>query len=152
LSNHTSIEDADDSEGEQSTSDSQRSTNLEVWPRADHEYDLNNQVTRASQYQSKITRYQSRKRKQNFEGKRDGKRTNIEPADATEVELGSRSLEYSSLLEIRPGTDHNERHDQRPRRRPSQQTPGTTDDYQITASVSRATGPASSVRSRGEAL
>ena len=102
-SNHTSIGDADDSEGEQATSESQHSANLDVSYLADRSDNVSDQDARPSgqssgqtatssvQYRSNATRYQSRKRKHNFEGS-SVKHARIEAADATDVELGGRSL------------------------------------------------------------
>jgi hypothetical protein len=53
-------------------------------------------------YQPNTTRYQTRKRKHNFEGSRGSERTHVEPADATEAELGGRSLKCSGPVERRP--------------------------------------------------
>jgi hypothetical protein len=64
------------------------------------------------QYDSDTLAYLLRKRKHNCELGRELKRPHIEATDA-EVELGSRSLECSRPLELRLGTDQDERHSER---------------------------------------
>jgi hypothetical protein len=122
---YTYVEVADDCGSEQS-SGPQHSTNRDAWPPADHGDDLRDQDARPNsqsseqaatpliQYESDTTQDKPRKRQHNFEGSRDSKRPHIEAADATEVELGSRSLQCSKPFELRPGPNQNERHDQQP--------------------------------------
>ncbi|KAF8855966.1 hypothetical protein BDZ45DRAFT_745972 [Acephala macrosclerotiorum] len=124
-SKDTYVEAADDSESEQSVG-SQHSASLDGWPPADHGNDLHDQdarpndqpseqtATSLTQNESNISQYPSRKRKHNLERGRDSKRPHIEAADATEVELGSRSLQFSRSLELLLETDQDERHDQQP--------------------------------------
>jgi hypothetical protein len=118
--NHTYIENIDDSEPEQ-TGDG--SANLDVCPLTDESDDLRDQDARPDgqvsgqtaallKYQSDTTQNKPRKRQHNFEGSRDSKRIHIEAADATEVELESRSLQCSRPFEHRPGPNQNKRHDQ----------------------------------------
>jgi len=121
-SKYTYVEVVDDSESEES-SGSQHSANLDGWPPADHGDDQdacpNNQSSSEQtatliQYESDTSQYPSRKRKHNFERGRDSKRPYIKAADATEVEVGSRSLEFSESLELQLETDQDRRHDQQP--------------------------------------
>jgi len=78
LQNYTSTEDANDLESEPETGNSQHLENLD-------DSNLSVQV-------SCIHQYQSRKRKQNFEGRKDTKCTVIHPAEAIVTEPGSRSV------------------------------------------------------------
>ncbi|CZR53944.1 uncharacterized protein PAC_03827 [Phialocephala subalpina] len=62
--------------------------------------------------QSRLLQYPSRKRKHHFEREGDSKRPHIKATNVTEVELGSTSLECPRALELRLGTDQDERHGQ----------------------------------------
>ncbi|CZR65274.1 uncharacterized protein PAC_15174 [Phialocephala subalpina] len=92
LSNYTSIEDTDDSEGEPAILTVQRISTSGLEPIMSPTLVIGLLMP------------------ENFKGRRGGKRTNIEPADAIEVEQGRRSLECFEPLEIRPRTDHDEDH------------------------------------------
>jgi hypothetical protein len=116
-SKHAYVE-VDNCESEQS-SGSQHSSRPDGWPPADHGDDVHDQdghpnsqsSEQAATSESDASEYPSRKRKHHFERGRDSKRPHIDAADATEVDLRRKSLEYSRAVELRLGTDQDERHD-----------------------------------------
>jgi hypothetical protein len=140
-SKHTYVE-VDDC-GSEESSGSQHSSSPDGRPPADHGEDLHDQDTRPNsqsleqaatsliQYDSETSEYSSPKRKHPLERGRDSKRPHVEAADATEVDLGSKSLEYSRALEPRLGTDQDERHGQQSEiseaGRDGRPSPGTPD-------------------------
>ncbi|TAQ85912.1 hypothetical protein B7494_g5767 [Chlorociboria aeruginascens] len=109
-SEYTYVEAADDSESEQSVG-SQHLAILDSWPLADPSDNLYDQDACSNDQpseqtamsltlnESHISQYPSREHKHNLEQGRDSQHPYIEAADATMVELGSRSL--SILQEAR---------------------------------------------------
>jgi len=73
---------------------------------------VSGQTAALLKYQSDITQDTPRKRKHSFEGSRDSKRMHVEATDATEVELGSRSLQRSGPLGLWFTPNQSERHNQ----------------------------------------
>ncbi|CZR60102.1 uncharacterized protein PAC_09997 [Phialocephala subalpina] len=103
---HAYIEDADDSSVEQTSDDSQRSANLDVWPPSDHNNDTYDQDARQDKQPSEPTvtssipqrldtpQHTSSKRKQHFEDSSASKRAHLELADAIGGGPGSNSAAY----------------------------------------------------------
>ena len=126
--NQAYVEDANDSETEPTSGDSQPLANLDVWLPAHGSDDLRDQdahrdgqllrqaATPLISHQSDTTQYKSPKRKHNFEGSRNPKRMQVEALDATEEEgeLGSRSLQFSGSFELQPATDQNDERNGQP--------------------------------------
>jgi hypothetical protein len=96
---HAYVEDAGDS-SEQASDNSQRSTNLDVWPPSDHSSDTYDKqpsehtVTSLILHRQDTSQHTSSKRKQHFEDSSASKRTHIRLADATEGGPGSSSTGY----------------------------------------------------------
>lgn len=103
---HAYVEDADDSSVQQTSDNSQRSANLDVWPPSDHNNDTYDQdarqdkqpsehaVTSSIPHRLDTTQHTSSKRKQHFEDGGASKRAHIELADATEGGPGNSSAGY----------------------------------------------------------
>ena len=117
---HAHVEDADDSETDQASGDSQRSANLDAWPQSDLNDDTYDQdarqddqlsgqrVTSLIAHQSDTTQRKPSKRKQDFEGIGASKRAHIELADAAQAGTGSTDPHCSRLLEFQPVPDQND--------------------------------------------
>ncbi|KAF8846475.1 hypothetical protein BDZ45DRAFT_790108 [Acephala macrosclerotiorum] len=112
-SKDTYVETADDSESEQS-SPTDHGNDLHDQDARPNDQPSEQTATLLTQNESDILQYPSRKRKHNLERGRDSKRSYIEATDATEIELGSKSLQFSRSLELLLETDQDGRHDQQP--------------------------------------
>lgn len=104
------VEDTDDS-----SDDSQPSRKPDDWlPTSDGDDRQDGQLSRQAatssiSQQSGITQYKFSKRKQNFEGRRNTKRLQVDALDGTEVDIGRRSPQPLGTFKLQPAPDRNDK-------------------------------------------
>ncbi|OBT39126.1 hypothetical protein VE00_10979 [Pseudogymnoascus sp. WSF 3629] len=123
---YSSIEHGDTLDSEHATNDSQRSASLEVSTPAEHNdasdidahpngLPFTQTSTPLVQYRSNTPRDQPRKRKHNFEGCDKFKQARIGVTDATDVELGDKTIECSKQITSQPVPIRDEQFGQHPK-------------------------------------
>ncbi|OBT54043.1 hypothetical protein VE04_07614 [Pseudogymnoascus sp. 24MN13] len=122
---YSSIEHGDTLDSEHATNDSQRSASLEVSTPAEHNdasdidahpngLPFTQTSTSLVQYRSNTPRDQPRKRKHNFEGCDKFKQARIGVTDATDVELGDKTIDCSKQITSQPVPIRDEQFGQHP--------------------------------------